>query len=290
MNVGFIGLGQMGLPMARNLLAAGHSLVVFNRTRSRAEALRGSGARVAENAAEAAAADIVMTILADDAAVEAVVFGADFLSALKPGSIHVSMSTISVALSRRLTEAHAKAGSVFVSAVVFGRPPAAEARQLLVVAAGPAAAVERSRPLLEALGSRVEVVSTDPPAANAFKLAGNFLIAATLECLGEAFALVRKSGLDPLQFLEIMTGTLFAAPVYKTYGKLIVEEQFRPAGFTVPLGLKDVRLALAAAEAASVPMPVANIVRDHLLTALARGRADWDWSSVAKVVAENAGL
>ncbi|PYV16975.1 MAG: 6-phosphogluconate dehydrogenase, partial [Acidobacteria bacterium] len=218
------------------------------------------------------------------------VFGADFLSALKPGSIHVSMSTISVALSRRLTEAHAKAGSVFVSAVVFGRPPAAEARQLLVVAAGPAAAVERSRPLLEALGSRVEVVSTDPPAANAFKLAGNFLIAATLECLGEAFALVRKSGLDPLQFLEIMTGTLFAAPVYKTYGKLIVEEQFRPAGFTVPLGLKDVRLALAAAEAASVPMPVANIVRDHLLTALARGRADWDWSSVAKVVAENAGL
>ena len=111
-----------------------------------------------------------------------------------------------------------------------------------------------------------------------------------MECLGEAFALVRKSGLDPLQFLEIMTGTLFAAPVYKTYGKLIVEEQFRPAGFTVPLGLKDVRLALAAAEAASVPMPVANIVRDHLLTALARGRADWDWSSVAKVVAENAGL
>jgi len=290
MEVGFIGVGRMGLPIARNLLAAGHSLIVYNRTRSRAELLRDGGARIAGSVAEAAGAEIVMTLLADDHALEEVALGTDFLSRLKRGAIHVSMSTISVALSRQLTEAHAKAGSVFVSAVVFGRPTAAEARQLLVVAAGPPDAAERCRPLFTAIGSRTEVIGSDPPAANAFKLAGNFLIAAAMESLGEAFALLRKSGLDPARFLEIMTGTLFAAPVYKIYGKLIAEEQFSPAGFAVPLGLKDVRLVLAAADAASVPMPVANVVRDHLLTAQARGRQELDWSSLAKVVAENAGL
>jgi 3-hydroxyisobutyrate dehydrogenase-like beta-hydroxyacid dehydrogenase len=289
MEVGFIGVGRMGLPIAQNLLAAGHTLIVYNRTRSRAELLRDGGAHIAGSVAETADAEIVMTLLADDHALEEVVLGTDFLSRLKPGTIHVSMSTISVALSRRLTETHAKAGSVFVSAVVFGRP-AAETRQLLVVAAGPPDAVERCRPLFTAIGSRTEVIASDPPAANVFKLAGNFLIAAVMESLGEAFALLRKSEVAPARFLEIMTGTLFAAPVYKTYGKLIAEEQFSPAGFAVPLGLKDVRLVLAAADAASVPMPVANVVRDHLLTAQARGRQDLDWSSLAKVVAENAGL
>jgi 3-hydroxyisobutyrate dehydrogenase-like beta-hydroxyacid dehydrogenase len=290
MKVGFIGLGNMGLPMARNLLKAGHEVTVYNRTKSRAEELRAAGAKVAESVADACECEVVMTMLADDHAVEDVVFGTTFLKQLRPGGVHVSMSTISVRLARRLTDAHATAGSVFVSSPVFGRPPAAEAAQLLVIAAGPPEAIEHCRPLLAAIGNRVEIISADPPAANVFKLAGNFMIAASMEVLGEAFALLRKSNVNHKIFLKTMSETLFAAPIYKVYGNLIAEEKFEPAGFKVPLGLKDVRLVLAAAETVAAPMPVANIVRDHLLTAMARGQQDLDWSSLARVVAENAGL
>jgi 3-hydroxyisobutyrate dehydrogenase-like beta-hydroxyacid dehydrogenase len=291
MNVGFIGLGNMGHPIAENLLKAGHTLVVYNRTRARAESLASLGARVAPAPAEACRGDVVFTMLADDAAVESIVLAdGGVLSALPAGAVHVSLSTISVALSARLAQAHARAGSVYVAAPVFGRPEAAAAAKLFVVAAGPAAALARCQPLFDAIGQRTFVIGDQPHTANVVKVAGNFLLAALVESLGEAFALVRKSGIDPAQFLDLITSSVFTAPAYKIYGSIITREAYRPAGFLLPLGLKDVRLALAAAESVQVPMPLASLVRDHMITALARGYQDSDWSVVAKISAENAGL
>jgi 3-hydroxyisobutyrate dehydrogenase-like beta-hydroxyacid dehydrogenase len=291
MKAGFIGLGNMGQPMAHNLLKARHELVVYNRTRSRAEELARGGAQVAGTPAEACAPGVVLTMLADDHAVAECVFGAGgILKALPAGGVHVSMSTISTALSRRLAEAHAAEGQSFVAAPVFGRPEAAAAARLVVVAAGPAEALERCRPLLEAVSRKLFVIGAEAPAANILKLAGNFLIASMLESLAEAFALARKSGMDPAQLLEIVNGALFQSPLYENYGKLMVEQRYAPAGFKLHLGLKDIRLALAAAEAANVPMPLASLLRDHLLSAVARGQGELDWASLARVLAENAGL
>ncbi len=291
MNVGFIGLGNMGHPIAENLLKAGHTLVVYNRTRARAESLASQGARVAATPAETCRGDVVFTMLADDAAVEAMVLGdGGIVASLPRGAVHVSISTISVALSTRLAEAHARAGSFYVAAPVFGRPEAAAAAKLFVVAAGPAAALARCQPFFEAIGQRTFIVGERASAANVIKLAGNFLLAAVVESLGEAFALVRKNGIDPAQFLDLITSSLFTAPVYKTYGSIIAREGYQPAGFQLPLGLKDVRLALAAAESVQVPLPLASLVRDHMISALARGYGNSDWSVIAKISAENAGL
>ena len=291
MNVGFVGLGAMGAGMARNLVKAGHRVVVFNRTPGKAEALAADGAQAAASLAEACRNEAVVTMLADDAALEGVVFdGGGILAELPKGAVHVSMSTISVTLADRLTHAHRAAGQDFVAAPVFGRPEAAAAAKLFVVAAGEAAVLSRVRPLFDAMGQKTFVVGETPSQANVAKLGGNFLIAAMIECLGEAFALVRKSGVDPKQYLDILTGTLFSAPLYKTYGALIVEEKFEPAGFKMRLGLKDIRLALAAAEAVAAPMPVASLVHDHLLSGVAQGKGETDWSGLAGLVAKNAGL
>lgn len=290
MKVGFIGLGNMGLPIARNLLNAGHAVTVYNRTRERAEKLRTDGATIAAEAAQACGGDVLITMLADDRAVNEVVFGGELIPKLAPNTVHISMSTLSVAIVQELTDAHAKAGKHFISAPVFGRPEAAEAAKLAVVAAGPAEDIAKCQPLFDAIGQRTFVVGKEAPKANVVKLAGNFLIISVIESLGEAYALLRKSGVDPALFLEIMTSTLFSAPVYKTYGNIIAKEQFEPAGFKLPLGLKDVSLVLAAAGAVSTPMPVASLARDHILTAIARNGEDLDWSSFARVSAENAGL
>lgn len=290
MKAGFIGLGSMGLPMARNLLKAGHEVTVFNRTHERAESLRAEGAIIADNAADLCGNDILITMLADDAAIRAVVIDGKLIPRLAPGTVHVSMATISVALAQELARAHAKAGSQFISAPVFGRPDAAEAAKLVVLAAGPAKAIGKCQPLFDAMGQHTFIVGEEPSNANTVKLAGNFLILSVIESLGEAYALLRKSGVEPKKFLEIMTSTLFAAPVYKTYGNLIEKEQFLPAGFKLPLGLKDVSLVLAAAADARAPMPVASLVRDHILAAIARNGEDLDWSSFAKISTENAGL
>ncbi len=291
MKIAFLGLGNMGLPMARQLLRAGHSLSVWNRSRGRAEQLAAEGARVAATPAQAATnVEVAVTMLADDHAVRQTMFAGGLLNSLAGGAVHVSMSTISVQLARELAEAHAGRGQLYVSAPVFGRPEAAAAARLAVVAAGPPAALAAVQPLFDAVGQRTFVLGDEPAAANVVKLAGNFMIASVLECLGEAFALVRKHGVVPQQFLEVITSTLFNAPVYKTYGALIAEQKFSPAGFRLALGLKDVKLALAAAEATAVPMPVASVVRDHLLSGVARGMADDDWSALARIVAESAGL
>jgi 3-hydroxyisobutyrate dehydrogenase-like beta-hydroxyacid dehydrogenase len=277
--------------MARNLIKAGHELTVYNRTRSRADELTRAGAAIAATPAEACAAGVVMTMLADDPAVEEVTLGKDgVLGALPEHGVHVSFSTVSVALARRLADSHRKRGQDFVAAPVFGRPQAAEAAKLLVVAAGPEIAVERCRPLLQAVGDRLSVLGSEAATANALKLGGNFLIASMLEALGETFALMRKSGVDPAQFLEIVNGSLFKSPVYEMYGRIIAEEKYQPVGFKMRLGLKDVRLILAAGEGANVPLPLASLIRDHLISGMARGYGEIDWSAVAKVSAADAGL
>src|SRR6476646_1333232 len=225
MQVGFVGLGNMGSGMAANLLKAGHALTVYNRTPAKAEALVAEGARLAKTPREAARGDVVITMLADDAAVESVAFGPDgVLAGLKTLSIHISMSTISVALAERLASAHQAARQRFVAAPVFGRPEAAG--KLFIVAAGEPKTVQACQPLFKALGQHTFVITDEPPKANLVKLSGNFLIAAVIETLGEAFALVSKAGIDRARYLDILTNTLFGAPVYKTYGGIIAEERY----------------------------------------------------------------
>jgi len=289
MKLAFIGTGNMGLPIARNLLRAGHSLSIYNRTRERAEPLRQEGATLADSPADAARnAEAVVTMLADDYAVELAV--QSFVETLARGAIHIGMSTVSVALSQRLAELHTARGQVYVAAPVFGRPEAAQAARLWVVAAGAAEHVERCRPVFDAVGRGCSIVGTDPSLANVIKLSGNFLIAAALESLGEAFALVRKSGADAGQFLEIINNALFNSPLYSGYGGAVAKEQFEPPGFTLRLGFKDLRLVQEAAESAAVPMPLAGVLRDRYLAALARHEGDLDWAALARIAAVQAGL
>ena len=291
MNIGFIGLGSMDLPMARHLCQAGHTLTVYNRTRARADQLKHSNPVVADSPAAAGRdADVLVTMVADDAALEDVILGPQgALAALPRGAIHVSMSTISPALSRRLAERHRAAGQAYVAAPVFGRPDAAEAKKLWIVAAGPPDALERCRPVLDAMGQGVIVAGDDPPRANVIKLAGNFMLAAAIEAMGEAFALARKHGVAPAELLDVVN-RLFRSPIYENYGKLIAEQRYEPAGFKLKYGLKDIRLALQAAEEATAPMPLASLMRDRYLSAVARGWADIDWAGLARVAAADAGL
>jgi len=290
MNVGFIGLGRMGAGMAANLLKAGHHVTIYNRTPEKAAALVAQGAKATVRVSDASRGEAVITMLTNDDAVESVTFGKDgIVDSLPAGSMHVSSSTISVALSEKLAEAHAKAGQRFVSAPVFGRPDAAAAGKLFIVAAGEPAAVAAAAPLFGAMGQKTFVLSETPKAANLVKLSGNFLIAAVIESLGEALALVAKGGVDQRQYLEMLTSTLFNAPVYKTYGELITGGIFEPAGFAAPLGQKDIRLTLAAAEDLRVPMPLASLLRDRFLTLLAHGGDNLDWSAIGGLAAKDAG-
>ncbi|MBY0278216.1 NAD(P)-dependent oxidoreductase [Candidatus Binatia bacterium] len=291
MDIGFVGLGNMGRGMARSLLSAGHRVVVWNRSEAPAAELVRDGATRAATPADAAASGLVLSVLADDAAVEGVTLGADgVLAGLPSGGVHVSMSTISVALAERLTRAHGDAGQSLVAAPVFGRPDAAASAQLVVVAAGPARALERARAALEVVSRKLVVLGDEPAQANAVKLAGNYLVACAIEALAESSAFLAKSGVAPATFIELMTSTLFASPVYQSYGAILTERRFSPAGFKLPLGLKDVRLVLQAAERVAAPLPFASVLRDQLLSAIARGHGDLDWSAIALVAEENAGV
>jgi len=257
MKISFLGLGSMGLPMARHLLQAGHTLTVYNRTRARAEQLKPFNPVVADSAAAAVRdAEVLVTMVADDAALEDVMLGPQgALAALPRGAIHASMSTISPALSRRLAERHKTAGQTYVAAPVFGRPEAAEAKKLWIVAAGPSQALERIGPVLDAMGQGVIVAGDDPARANVIKLAGNFLLAAAIEAMGEAFALARKYGVAPAELLDIVNGRLFRSPIYETYGKLIAEERYEPAGFKLKYGLKTLEAVQGAVPEAPVIAP-----------------------------------
>jgi 3-hydroxyisobutyrate dehydrogenase-like beta-hydroxyacid dehydrogenase len=291
MKVGFIGLGNMGRGMAANLLKAGHEVIAYNRTAEKAQALIQEGARYAARVQDACQADVVITMLADDAALESVTFGDEgIIHSLPTGAIHVSCSTVSVALAEKLTEAHQKRAQEFVSAPVFGRPEAAAAAKLFVVAAGHSQALDRCTPLFDAIGQRTFRFGDKPSGANLVKLSGNFLIVSVIESLSEAMALVAKGGLDQREYLEFLTSTLFNAPVYKTYGNLVLEKKFEPAGFLAPLGLKDVKLVLAAADSLRVSLPLADIVRNRFLTLIANGGEALDWSAISQLPAKDAGL
>ncbi|HUW79416.1 MAG TPA: NAD(P)-dependent oxidoreductase [Acidocella sp.] len=290
MKVGFIGLGQMGQGMAGNLVKAGHQVTVYNRSAGKAEALLKLGAGEARTPAGACQGDVVVSMLADDKALEASAFGEQgIIASLPKSAIHISSSTVSVALSERLTEAHAKAGQRFVAAPVFGRPDAAAAGKLFVVAAGEEAALGDCAPIFEAIGQRTFILGNNPATANLVKLSGNFLIASVIESLGEAMALVGKGGVDLHVYLEMLTSTLFSAPVYKNYGGMIADGKFEPAGFAAPLGQKDIRLTLAAAEHLQVPMPLASLLRDRFITLLAQGGEHLDWSAIGKLAARDSG-
>jgi 3-hydroxyisobutyrate dehydrogenase-like beta-hydroxyacid dehydrogenase len=292
MKVGFIGLGNMGSAIARNLIEAGHDLTVYNRTRSRAEALTSLGAIVAETPAEAASdAEVLITMLADDAAVEDVIFTpGNTIEALAPGAVHISMSTISVGLSRRLAESHRERQQHYLAATVFGRPDVAAAAKLWVVTAGPPEQIERCQTLFDAIGQKTFPVGEDAPSANVVKLAGNFLITTVIESLSEAFAFGRKFGVDPHAFLDVLTNSLFDTPVHRTYGGMIASDKFEPVGFRLPLGFKDNRLLIAAAEDAAVPMPMASLIHDRFVAALAQGLGESDWAAIARVSYESAGF
>ncbi len=291
MDIGFIGLGKMGQGMAANLLKAGHRVTVYNRSPEKTAALVQQGATAAGAVADACHAEVVFTMLADDHAVEEVAFGeAGIVASLAPGATHVSSSTISVALSERLAATHAEAGQRYAAAPVFGRPEAASAAKLFVIAAGEAQVLAPLSALFDAIGQRTFVVSEQPHTANLVKLSGNFLIASVIESVSEAVALVAKAGVDRQQYVDILTSTLFAAPAYQTYGGLIARREFEPAGFAAQLGLKDVRLALAAGEQLEVPLPVASLLRDRFLTLVATGGGQLDWSALATLADRDAGL
>ena len=290
MDIGFIGTGNMGSGMIESLLRRGHRVTVYNRTSSKVQRLTELGAHAAGSIAEACRFPVVFTMLADDRALEELTLGANgILKCLPQGAIHVSSGTVSVSLAQRLAQAHSDAHRGFVSAPVFGRPDAAAGGRLFILFAGPAQALELLRPVLEAIGQRTFVVGEQPEVANLIKLSGNFLIAAVIEILGEAMALADKGGVDRHRYLEILTATLFGAPVFNTYGTLLADRKFTPAGFAAPLGQKDIRLTLQAAEALAVPMPVASLLRDRFLTLAAHNGEHLDWAAIGYLAAVDAG-
>jgi 3-hydroxyisobutyrate dehydrogenase-like beta-hydroxyacid dehydrogenase len=288
MEVNFIGLGGMGREMATNLLKAGHRVRVWNRSREPADELGRLGAEVVAEP-RMAFGGTVISMLADDNAVREVFLTQRLIEAAPPGTVHVNMATISVSLAGTLAEEHRRHEVQYVAAPVFGRPEAAASAQLQIVAAGDDAAIDRVQALLDVLGQRTWRIGREPRQANAAKIAGNFMIASAIESMAEAAIMVEGYGVRPGDLLSLLTSTLFAAPVYKNYGGMIVERRYEPAAFRLALGLKDLRLVLEAAETARTPMPFASVLRDHLLEAVAQGDGERDWAALAEVARRHAG-
>ncbi len=293
--IGFVGLGHMGTAMAANLVAAGRRVIAYVRRPDQIGRLVALGLKPTTDITNLFDCEVVISMLPDDDAVRDVVFGRADLGidglalGLMPGAIHLSMSTISTAAASDLASEHARQGQGYVAAPVFGNPDAAKARQLFIVVAGLAADVERCRPLLDNLGQRTFVIGSNPGHANLSKLLGNMMTATALEVLGEVVAVTLKRGLDPKPFIDFLTSTMFGGRVHKIYGDKIIRQSYAP-GFGMPLALKDVRLALAEAENAGAPMPSVSVVRDRLITGIARGYADRDWTALGLIAAEEAGL
>ena len=294
-DIGFVGLGHMGTEMAANLVASGRRVIAYVRRADQMDRLAALGLRPTSDITDLHHCALIISMLPDDAAVREIVVGrADdgfegLAAGLMPGAIHLSMSTISTAAASFLAGEHARQGQGYVAAPVFGNPDAARARQLFIIAAGAPADVERCQPILGNLGQRTFVVGDDPAHANLIKLLGNMMSATALEMLGEVVAVVRKRGLDPQSFVDVLTGTMFGGRAHKIYGDKIASQTYAP-GFVLPLVLKDVRLALAEAENAGVPMPSVSVVRDRLITGIARGYAGLDWSALGLIAAEEAGI
>ena len=290
MKLGFIGLGHMGSAMAANLVRAGHEVTVFNRTPGKSSSLIALGAHEAATLAGACGGEVVITMLADDAAASDVALGSGGIAeSLSKVAIHLSMSTISVALSKRLAQAHAESGQRYVAAPVMGRPNMAAAAKLFIVAAGDPAAIDACKPVFDALGQKTSTIGAEPSAANLVKLTANFLQAAVIESLGEAIALVGKAGIDRRAYVDLLTSTIFTAPAYKIFGPLIAAGTFETAAFAAPLGYKDIRLALAEAETLRVPMPLASLLHDRFLRLFAQGGDNLDWSAIGGLATQDAG-
>jgi 3-hydroxyisobutyrate dehydrogenase-like beta-hydroxyacid dehydrogenase len=290
MDVGFIGLGGMGKGMAANLVKAGHTVRVWNRSRGPQDELVRQGARAVASPHQAFAGDAALSMLADDDALRSVIAEGEVLDGARPGFVFVNMATISVALARELTDLFRARGFGYVAAPVFGRPDASAAAKLHILVAGHPAVVARVQPLLDAMGQKTWPVGSEPYRANVVKLAGNFMIASAIASMGEAAALAEGHGIRAADMLDMLTKTIFSAPIYVNYGAMIAEKRYQPPGFKLVLGLKDVRLALAAGEAAHAPLPIASVLRDDFLDAVAHGQSDQDWSSVAEVSRRRAGL
>ena len=290
MDIGFIGLGKMGKAIAGHLVSTGHKVRVWNRSPEPVSELVAKGARAAAKPADLASADFLLTMLANDAATRSVILDQGVLDAAAPGLIHLNLATVSVALAKELAQLHLSRSIGYIAAPVFGRPDVAAEGKLNVVVAGDAATIARAQPVLEAIGLKSWPVGERAESANVVKIAGNFMIASAIETMGEAVALTRAHGVGAAEFLNILTNTLFTSRTYQLYGGMIAAEKYEPAGFAAPLALKDIRLALTAADAHSVPMPFASVLRDGLMELIATGGADNDWAALARLAARRAGL
>ncbi|MBD3884696.1 NAD(P)-dependent oxidoreductase [Phormidium tenue FACHB-886] len=291
-SIGFIGLGNMGLPMATNLLDAGYRLRVYNRSPEKAKPLLERGAEVVNHPAEVVeSGDVVITMLANDQALESVVLQDDgILQAVGANGIHLSMSTVSPATAKKLAEQHEQQQSHYLAAPVFGRPDAAAAKKLWIALSGKPVAKDRVRPILDCLGQGIFDFGETAAAANVVKLAGNFLIISAIEAMAEAFTLAEKNSIDRTQIAALFGQTLFACPIYQNYGRMIAEQQYEPAGFKLSLGLKDVTLVLQTAREQQMPLPLASLLHDRLIAAVAHGKGDIDWTGLALTASEEAGL
>ncbi|MCH4194382.1 MAG: NAD(P)-dependent oxidoreductase [Serratia liquefaciens] len=290
MKIGFAGLGGMGSAMAANLLQAGYGVKVWNRSPQAAQPLVSAGAVQARQPEELAEVDVLITMLANDAATEQVVVESGLLQQLRAGAIHINMATVSVALAKRLALLHAERNVGYIAAPVLGRVDVAAAGKLNILAAGDPLLLAKVQPLFEVLGQQTWHFGDQPEQANIVKIAANFTLASAIETMAEGSALVRNYGVSGADYLHMLTSTLFASPAYKGYGGLIAEEKFEPAGFKLSLGMKDVGLALEAGATSHTPMPFASVLKDNFLDAVAQGDADLDWSALAKVAARRAGL
>jgi len=290
MKIGFAGLGGMGSAMAANLLQAGYGVKVWNRSPQAAQPLVSAGAVQARQPEELAEVDVLITMLANDAATEQVVVESGLLQQLRAGAIHINMATVSVAVAKRLALLHAERNVGYIAAPVLGRVDVAAAGKLNILAAGDPLLLAKVQPLFEVLGQQTWHFGDQPEQANIVKIAANFTLASAIEAMAEGSALVRNYGVSGADYLHMLTSTLFASPAYKGYGGLIAEEKFEPAGFKLSLGMKDVGLALEAGANSHTPMPFASVLKDNFLDAVAQGDADLDWSALAKVAARRAGL
>jgi 3-hydroxyisobutyrate dehydrogenase-like beta-hydroxyacid dehydrogenase len=290
MELAFIGLGNMGAAIAENLLKAGHRLTVWNRSSGPAERLAAKGARLVRDPAEALCGEAAFSMLANESAIRSVGLDGPLLERASPRLVHANLATVSVGFAREVAAAHAMHSVGYVASPVFGRPDVAAAGNLTVVAGGRPADIEKLRPAFEAIGQTTVFVGEAPEKANLFKIAGNFMLATAIESLGEAFALLRKGGVDPAVFHDVMTSRLFAGDAYRGYGALMIEERNEPAGFALKLGLKDVNLALDAGRELTVPLPLASVTGNHFLEALACGLGDKDWAALGSLIAVKAGL
>ncbi|MFE9310582.1 NAD(P)-dependent oxidoreductase [Streptomyces sp. NPDC006706] len=286
--IGFVGLGTMGRPMARRLLAAGHRVVVWNRSRPAVEELRGDGAEAAADLVEVFGLPVVMSMLSDDAGVRSLILDSGVLDGAEC-RVHVNLATVSAGFASEAEQRHTRRGIGYVAAPVLGRADVAAAGKLNVLAAGAPEALDLARPVLEPLAGRIWELGDDPARANVVKIAVNFLLAAAIEATAEATSLVESYGVDAAAFVELISGTLFPGPVYGTYGGLMAEQRYEPPGFTTRLGLKDVGLALSAAHRRDMALPTGSLVRDALLEAVAAGWSERDWATLAEVARRRAG-